>query len=79
MKLRLATHCKVTIVSVPTVCVCVSSDVTANSVHPGVVLTDVIRYYPSTVRFLFNTIGILFFKVSTVHLRLTVLSTVLSL
>lgn len=38
------------------------TDVTANSVHPGVVLTDVMKYYPSMVRLLFNTIGILFFK-----------------
>lgn len=62
-------------VSVATVCLCVSSDVTANSVHPGFVLTDVIRYYPSMFRLLFNMVGILFFKVSVVHLRSTVPST----
>ncbi|KAF0035196.1 hypothetical protein F2P81_012954 [Scophthalmus maximus] len=36
--------------------------VTANSVHPGIVLTDVIRNYPFAVRFLFNLIGFFFFK-----------------
>ncbi|XP_008318634.1 retinol dehydrogenase 12 [Cynoglossus semilaevis] len=36
--------------------------VCANSVHPGVVLTEVLRHYSLTVRFLFNLIGFFFFK-----------------
>ncbi|XP_034726604.1 retinol dehydrogenase 12 [Etheostoma cragini] len=36
--------------------------VTANSVHPGVVMTDVLRHYPFMIRFLFNCVGIFFFK-----------------
>ncbi|KAM8757002.1 retinol dehydrogenase 11 [Acanthopagrus latus] len=36
--------------------------VTANSVHPGVVMTEVMRYYPFIIRFLFNLIGFFFFK-----------------
>lgn len=52
-------------------CLCVFSDVTANSVHPGVVLTEVMRYYPVMVRCLFNMIGILFFKVSDCSLSAT--------
>ncbi|XP_034022990.1 retinol dehydrogenase 11 [Thalassophryne amazonica] len=36
--------------------------VTANSVHPGVVRTEVIRHYQFWVRWLFNLTGILFFK-----------------
>lgn len=62
-------------VLVLTLCVFVHSDVTANSVHPGVVLSEVIRYYPLRIRLLFNVIGMFFFKVSTDHLRFTVLST----
>ncbi|KAM3621179.1 uncharacterized protein V6R79_007425 [Siganus canaliculatus] len=38
--------------------------VTANSVHPGIVMTEVLRYYPMIVRVLFNLIGIFFFKSS---------------
>ncbi|XP_068171758.1 retinol dehydrogenase 12 [Antennarius striatus] len=38
--------------------------VTANSVHPGVVLTEVMRHYPFMARFLFNLIGFFFFKSS---------------
>lgn len=36
--------------------------VTANSVHPGVVMTEVIRHYPCIIRCIFNLIGIFFFK-----------------
>ncbi|KAM4613921.1 retinol dehydrogenase 12 [Polymixia lowei] len=36
--------------------------VTANSVHPGVVMTEVLRHYPFMIRFIFNLIGIFFFK-----------------
>ncbi|XP_056129174.1 retinol dehydrogenase 11 [Lampris incognitus] len=36
--------------------------VTANSVHPGVVMTEVMRHYSLFVRFLFNLIGMFFFK-----------------
>ncbi|XP_026163797.1 retinol dehydrogenase 12 [Mastacembelus armatus] len=36
--------------------------VTANSVHPGIVLTKVLRHYPLMVRCIFNFIGFLFFK-----------------
>ncbi|KAG7229765.1 hypothetical protein INR49_012561 [Caranx melampygus] len=36
--------------------------VVANSVHPGVVMTEVMRHYPFRVRFLFNIIGFFFFK-----------------
>ncbi|XP_033938510.1 retinol dehydrogenase 11 [Pseudochaenichthys georgianus] len=36
--------------------------VTANSVHPGIVTTEVLRHYPWGVRFLFNLIGFFFFK-----------------
>ncbi|XP_029359167.1 retinol dehydrogenase 11 [Echeneis naucrates] len=36
--------------------------VTANSVHPGVVTTEVMRHYSFTIRFLFNLIGFFFFK-----------------
>ncbi|XP_016426668.1 retinol dehydrogenase 12-like isoform X1 [Sinocyclocheilus rhinocerous] len=38
--------------------------VTANSVHPGVVMTDVMRNYNFIIRFLFNLVGFFFFKVS---------------
>ncbi|XP_031681415.1 retinol dehydrogenase 12-like [Oncorhynchus kisutch] len=38
--------------------------VTANSLHPGVVMTEVMRHYNFLVRFLFNLIGIFFFKSS---------------
>lgn len=37
--------------------------VTANSLHPGVVMTDVMRNYNFIVRFLFNLVGFFFFKV----------------
>ncbi|XP_040890575.1 retinol dehydrogenase 11 [Toxotes jaculatrix] len=36
--------------------------VTANSVHPGIVMTEVMRHYPFTIRCLFNLIGFFFFK-----------------
>ncbi|XP_028303653.1 retinol dehydrogenase 11 [Gouania willdenowi] len=36
--------------------------VTANSVHPGVVMTEVLRYYPLWLRCIFNSIGFFFFK-----------------
>ncbi|KAM8867263.1 retinol dehydrogenase 12-like [Synchiropus picturatus] len=38
------------------------SGVTANSVHPGVVMTEVMRHYPFLMRFIFNFIGVFFFK-----------------
>lgn len=38
--------------------------VTANSVHPGVVMTEVMRHYPLWVRCIFNLVGVLFFKSS---------------
>ncbi|XP_060898204.1 retinol dehydrogenase 12 [Labrus mixtus] len=38
------------------------TDVTANSVHPGVVLTEVMRHYPFLIRFIFNLIGFFLFK-----------------
>lgn len=77
--LNFAHYCKVARAPELTLCARVHSDVTANSVHPGFVLSDVMRYYPARVRLLFNMIGMFFFKVSTDHLRLTVLSTALSL
>ncbi|XP_037535121.1 retinol dehydrogenase 11 [Nematolebias whitei] len=36
--------------------------VTANSVHPGVVMTEVMRHYSFWVRYLFNIAGVLFLK-----------------
>lgn len=36
--------------------------VTANSVHPGIVTTEVLRHYHFMIRFLFNLIGFFFFK-----------------
>ncbi|XP_029907010.1 retinol dehydrogenase 11 [Myripristis murdjan] len=36
--------------------------VTANSVHPGVVMTEVMRHYKFIIRALFNLVGIFFFK-----------------
>ncbi|XP_070758382.1 retinol dehydrogenase 11 [Enoplosus armatus] len=36
--------------------------ITANSVHPGVVMTEVMRHYSFTIRWLFNLIGFFFFK-----------------
>ncbi|XP_030585770.1 retinol dehydrogenase 11 [Archocentrus centrarchus] len=36
--------------------------VTANSVHPGVVMTEVLRHYPRWIRWSFNLIGFFFFK-----------------
>ncbi|XP_062867330.1 retinol dehydrogenase 12 [Trichomycterus rosablanca] len=38
--------------------------VTANSLHPGVVMTEVMRNYNWLVRFIFNVVGIVFFKSS---------------
>ncbi|XP_076603776.1 retinol dehydrogenase 12 [Chaetodon auriga] len=38
--------------------------VTANSVHPGIVMTEVMRHYPLMIRCIFNLIGIFFFKSS---------------
>ncbi|CAG5983294.1 retinol dehydrogenase 11 [Menidia menidia] len=38
--------------------------VTANSVHPGVVMTEVMRHYPAWIRYLFNLVGFFFFKTS---------------
>ncbi|XP_008278730.1 retinol dehydrogenase 12 [Stegastes partitus] len=38
--------------------------VTANSVHPGVVMTEVMRHYPLWIRCIFNLIGFFFFKSS---------------
>uniref|UniRef100_UPI0037E8D6A9 retinol dehydrogenase 12 n=1 Tax=Semicossyphus pulcher TaxID=241346 RepID=UPI0037E8D6A9 len=36
--------------------------VTANSVHPGIVMTEVMRHYPYIVQLIFNIIGFIFFK-----------------
>ncbi|XP_026205430.1 retinol dehydrogenase 12 [Anabas testudineus] len=36
--------------------------VTANSVHPGIVMTEVMRHYPLVIRCLFKLIGFFFFK-----------------
>lgn len=44
------------------VCVCVSG-VTANSLHPGIVMTEVMRYYNWLIRALFNIVGFFFMKV----------------
>uniref|UniRef100_A0A3Q3X2F2 Uncharacterized protein n=1 Tax=Mola mola TaxID=94237 RepID=A0A3Q3X2F2_MOLML len=38
--------------------------VTANSVNPGIVMTEVMRHYPLFFRCLFNLIGLFFFKSS---------------
>ncbi|XP_051537413.1 retinol dehydrogenase 11 isoform X2 [Myxocyprinus asiaticus] len=38
--------------------------VTANSLHPGVAMTEVMRNYNFTLRFLFNLVGFFFFKSS---------------
>ncbi|KAF6731841.1 Retinol dehydrogenase 11 [Oryzias melastigma] len=38
--------------------------VIANSVHPGVVMTEVMRHYPFWIRYPFNAIGFFFFKSS---------------
>lgn len=54
------------------VCSCTSAGVTANSVHPGIVVTEVLRHYPLMFRLLFNLIGFFFFKVSTLYCRVTV-------
>lgn len=40
------------------------TDVTANSLHPGIVMTEVMRHYNFVVRLIFNMIGIFFFKSS---------------
>lgn len=45
--------------------VCAYVGVTANSVHPGVVMTEVMRHYSLMIRCIFNFIGVFFFKVST--------------
>lgn len=45
----------------------VSIGVTANSVHPGVVVTEVMRHYSFWVRYLFNILGVFFFKVSVLY------------
>lgn len=45
--------------------VCVYVGVTANSVHPGIVMTEVMRHYSFKIRCIFNFIGLFFFKVST--------------
>ncbi|XP_006784617.1 retinol dehydrogenase 11 isoform X2 [Neolamprologus brichardi] len=37
-------------------------DVTANSVHPGIVMTEVMRHYSFWIRWIFNFIGFFFFK-----------------
>ncbi|TRY95107.1 hypothetical protein DNTS_003835 [Danionella cerebrum] len=36
--------------------------VTANSLHPGIVMTEVMRNYNFIIRFLFNLVGFFFFK-----------------
>ncbi|MBN3318287.1 RDH12 dehydrogenase, partial [Atractosteus spatula] len=41
-----------------------SAGVTANSLHPGVVMTEVMRHYNLVVRLIFNLIGFFFFKSS---------------
>lgn len=38
------------------------SGVCVNSVHPGYVMTDVLRHYPLRIKFIFNLIGFFFFK-----------------
>ncbi|KAM9361565.1 retinol dehydrogenase 12 [Symphorus nematophorus] len=38
--------------------------VTANSVHPGIVMTEVMRHYSWIVQYIFNLIGLFFFKSS---------------
>ncbi|KAL2099580.1 hypothetical protein ACEWY4_003974 [Coilia grayii] len=38
------------------------TDVTANSLHPGIVMTEVMRHYSWKLRFIFNLIGFFFFK-----------------
>lgn len=38
------------------------TDVTANSVHPGIVITEVMRHYSFWIRWIFNFIGFFFFK-----------------
>ncbi|XP_019736770.1 retinol dehydrogenase 12 isoform X2 [Hippocampus comes] len=38
------------------------SGVTANSVHPGIVMTGMMRHYPFRIRCIFNLIGQFFFK-----------------
>ncbi|XP_072518142.1 retinol dehydrogenase 12 [Salminus brasiliensis] len=40
------------------------TDVTANSLHPGIVMTEVMRHYNFIVRLIFNMIGVFFFKSS---------------
>lgn len=52
--------------------------VTANSLHPGVVRTEVMRHYNWLVRLIFNIIGVFFFKVKFKLLRLVTLSYITS-
>ncbi|KAG9266266.1 retinol dehydrogenase 11 [Astyanax mexicanus] len=40
------------------------TDVTANSLHPGIVMTEVMRHYNFVVRLIFNMVGFFFFKSS---------------
>ncbi|XP_042563169.1 retinol dehydrogenase 11-like [Clupea harengus] len=40
------------------------TDVTANSLHPGVVMTEVMRHYNWVVQFIFKLVGFFFFKTS---------------
>lgn len=47
---------------------CVSG-VTVNSLHPGVVMTDVMRNYNFIIRVLFNLVGFFFFKVSLLSIE----------
>ncbi|CAL9704260.1 unnamed protein product [Knipowitschia caucasica] len=39
------------------------SGVTVNCLHPGIVVTDVLRHYPLRLRVIFNLLGFFFFKV----------------
>lgn len=48
--------------------------VTANSLHPGIVMTEVMRHYNWIVRLIFNMVGIFFFKVKFKLLQLVTLS-----
>lgn len=40
-----------------------STGVTANSLHPGAVMTEVMRHYNWILQLIFNIVGIFFFKV----------------
>lgn len=59
-------------------CVYLHAGVTANSVHPGIVMTEVMRHYPLMVRCLFKLIGFFFFKVSELLLFIVHIFTLLS-